>query len=250
MPRRVAGLGIAVVVSAATLAAVLLDRPEPSVLATALGPLDPPQPKHRPTPRVDPPPPDPKPALKERPEPAKPTPPRPGANASPKADIEPELQRRLAPPGPGATRAERVEYARQVVERIRRSAQAESNGRAGRAKYPDEEATKQPLVLSAIVDPTDSSPFAVIEHEDAGFVSSYRPGTMIWPGILPGVWVIDIRPGVVHLLDLESSSFEFLTFEEPMSPAERRAAQRRERARKRREEAKRRREARKRKQRR
>jgi len=248
MPRRVAGLGIAVVVSAAALAAVLLDRPEPSVLATALGPLDPPQPKHRPTPRVDPPPPDPKPTLKERPEPAKPTPPRPGANASPKADIEPELQRRLAPPG--ATRAERVEYARQVVERIRRSAQAESNGRAGRAKYPDEEATKQPLVLSAIVDPTDSSPFAVIEHEDAGFVSSYRPGTMIWPGILPGVWVIDIRPGVVHLLDLESSSFEFLTFEEPMSPAERRAAQRRERARKRREEAKRRREARKRKQRR
>lgn len=236
------GLGVALLVSAAALAVVILDRPEPSVLATALAPVDPPRPEPPP-----PAPPEPKPAVQERPEPADPEPPGPEANASPKADIEPEPQRRLVPPGPGATRAERVTYARQVVERIRRSARA---GSAGQATYPDEEATKQPLVLSAIVNPTDSSPFAVIEHEDAGFVSSYRPGTMIWPGILPGVWVIDIRPGVVHLLDLESSSFEFLTFEEPMSPAERRAAQRRERARKRREEAKRRREARKRKRRR
>jgi hypothetical protein len=38
---------------------------------------------------------------------------------------------------------------------------------------------------------------------------------MLRPGVLPGVWIVAIEPGVVHLLDLESNRYEFLTFEQP-----------------------------------
>jgi hypothetical protein len=46
-------------------------------------------------------------------------------------------------------------------------------------------------------------------------VASYREGGMLWPGTLPGVWVLDVDAGVVHLLDLKNNAFEYLTFAKP-----------------------------------
>lgn len=85
----------------------------------------------------------------------------------------------------------------------------------GRTRYPKEHETKRPLRLSAIVDPKGTAPFAVIEHEQSGLALSYRVGSMLRPGVLPGVWVVGVEAGVVHLLDLEDRSFEYLTFSKP-----------------------------------
>jgi hypothetical protein len=86
----------------------------------------------------------------------------------------------------------------------------------GYKEYRGEKETKLPLRLSAIVNPQDDrAPFAIIEDKDTGVVASYGEGGVLWPGVLPGVWVIDVDPGVVHLLDLKRNAFEYLTFTKP-----------------------------------
>jgi hypothetical protein len=123
-------------------------------------------------------------------------------------------------PPPPLSHRERVG---QTVEELSDAAAARTStpitdefGRlVGSTQYRGEKETKLPLRLSAVVNPTVGEPFAIIEDQHTGMVASYDEGGMLWPGVLPGVWVIDVNPGVVHLLDLETNSFEYLTFTKP-----------------------------------
>lgn len=131
-----------------------------------------------------------------------------------------------APRGPRA-------QARLHVQRLEAKAEApaarqtlitDAYGRPmGNTEYLAEAKTDLPLRLSAIVDPTGGDAFAVIEDEKTGTVATYGEGKMLWPGVLPGVWVVDIQPGVVHLLDLRENKFEYLTYTKakPNRPARR-----------------------------
>lgn len=78
----------------------------------------------------------------------------------------------------------------------------------GFERYRSEIATDLPLRLSAIVDPNDGAAFAAIRNEKTGLAGAYRAGTEV----SPGVWVVRVESGVVHLLDLRRSGFQYLTF--------------------------------------
>ncbi len=119
---------------------------------------------------------------------------------------------------PRGPKAQARWHVRQMEERAeappsRQTLITDAYGRpVGHTTYLAESETDLPLRLSAVVDPKEGDAFAVIENERTGTVATYGEGRMLWPGVLPGVWVVDIEPGVVHLLDLGERKFEYLTF--------------------------------------
>lgn len=102
--------------------------------------------------------------------------------------------------------------------------------RVGHERFRGERETDLPLALSAVVDPQDGPPFATIRNERTGLAGAYQTGGRV----SPGVWVVGVESGVVHLLDVRRREFEYLTFAEPKARPKKKRRRRRKRKRKKR----------------